>query len=355
MRKIAIIASILLVLFVSCTDKNVYYSISGSGVTSGDTLYLYGLDRRYEHMDTILADKNGNFEYRICADTIFPLSLLMPTGEALVLYAEPTIETTITPDSTQQDKWRINGGNIQHMYDSMVARIEQLPSTRHFEEIDSFVRHNPMNEANIMLLRRYIVETPSPINKNIRNILNRLGDKLNDNDYIKSIQEFIDNKRPTASFVQSSVPSFESTLIDGSTKVSNTRYKGKFLIINFWASWDSVSCEHLKRMSNLSNNYSPDTLTMLNISLDHDTALWRQRVLSDTILGDNVCDLKIWENTLVKKYGISKLPYSILVNPQLLNIEFNTTPERLNASLSSTIEAYKKEKEKNNKRKKNKR
>ena len=104
MRNIAKIVSILLVLLTSCAENNIYYyRINGSGVAPGDTLYLYGLDRRYEYIDTILADNEGNFKYEIYADTVFPLNLIMPTGEALVLYAEPTLEATIFPDSIQQD------------------------------------------------------------------------------------------------------------------------------------------------------------------------------------------------------------------------------------------------------------
>ncbi len=407
MRNIAKIVSILLVLLTSCAENNIYYyRINGSGVAPGDTLYLYGLDRRYEYIDTILADNEGNFKYEIYADTVFPLNLIMPTGEALVLYAEPTIEATIFPDSIQQDtldsvqqnvadsiqqiasdsiqqntldcvqlnvadsiqqiasdstqqdtlvsvqhkKWRIKGGKLQQEYDSMATRIEKLSPEQRFEEIDSFVRHDPMSEINIMLLRRYIVEAPSPSNRHIREILNNLGGKLNDNDYIMYAQELIEKNRSVSTIIYSSVPSFNFTAIDDSTKILNSRYKNKFLIINFWASWDSLSSKHVKQMSSLIEKHRRDTLMMLNVSLDHDTALWRQKVSADTILGDNVCDLKMWDNNLIKRYGVSSLPYSVLVNPKSLNIRFNTTPEELNVSLDSIIDAFKKEKKKEEER-----
>lgn len=376
MRNIAIIVSILFALFTSCTEENIkYYSINGSGVASGDTLYLYGLDRRYEFMDTIIANNEGGFRYEIYADTIFPLSLIMPTGEALVLYAEPNLEATIFPDSTQQahtdsiqptpmdsvhhsiadsvlqKKWLISGGKLQQEYDSMAARIEGLSPEQRYEEIDSFVRRNPMSEVNIMLLRRYIVEVPSPSNRNIREILNNIGGKLNDNDYIKKVKEMIDKKRSTSTTLYSTMPGINFIAIDDTTKITNPRYKGKFLIINFWATWDTLSCKHVKEMGSLIDKHRKDTLMMLNISLDHDTAQWRKKVLSDTILGDNVCDMKMWDNNLVKRYGVSNLPYSILVNPKSLNINFNATPEKLNASLDSIIDVYKKEKKKEEKEK----
>ena len=406
MRNIAIIVSILLALFTSCAEKNIYYySINGSGVTSGDTLYLYGLDCRYEYIDTILADNEGNFKHEIYADTVFPLSLIMPTGEALVLYAEPTLEATIFPDSTQKDtlncvqkdtlncvqkdtlncaqkdtlncaqkdtlncaqkdtlncvqkdtlncvqkkKWHVKGGKLQQTYDSIAARIEKAPAQT-FQEIDSFVSYNPMSEINIMLLRRYLVESPSPSSRDIQEILNKLGGKLNDNDYIIYVRELLDKKRLASTIIYSSVPSFNFTALDNSTKINNSRYKNKFLVINFWASWDSLSSEHVKKMTGLIEKHRRDTLMMLNVSLDHDTAMWRQKVSADTILGDNVCDLEIWNNNLVKRYGVSSLPYSVLINPKSLNISYNTTPEKLNLSLDSIISAFKEEKKKEEER-----
>ena len=77
-------------------------------------------------------------------------------------------------------------------------------------------------------------------------------------------------------------------------------------------------------------------------------------MLADSILGDNVCDLKMWDNVLVKRYDVNSLPYSILVNPQLLNISYDTNPEKLDASLDSIIDVYKKNKETNDKRRKKK-
>ncbi len=349
MRHIAIIASILLVLLASCNDGK-YYSISGTGVASGDTLYLYGLDRRYEYMDTILADDDGGFEYEIYTDTVFPLSLLMPTGDALVLYAEPAVKAVVAPDSARQGKWNIKGGNLQHIYDSMSARIEGLTPTRRFEEIDSFVRRDPMNEVSIMLWRRYMIESPTPNIRNIRDISNIFGGRLNDNDYVIDFQEFVARKRALTTIMYTSVPVFNFVAIDDTTRIANSRYKDKFLVLNFWASWDSLSCERVKQMSLLSKRYTTDKLMMLNVSLDHDTAQWRQKVLADTILGDNVCDLEMWNNILVKRYDVGSLPYSVLVNPQLLNISYNTTPEKLDHSLDSIIGVYEKNKEKNEKR-----
>ena len=354
MRNIAIIVSILLVMLASCTSNERFYSINGTGVASGDTLYLYGLDRRYDYMDTILADDNGAFGFDIYADTVLPLSLLMPTGDALVLFAEPDVEVTVAPDSLRRGRWSVKGGKLQQAYDSMAARMENLPPAKCFDEVKEFVRRYPMSEINIMLWRRYLIETPQPSIREIRDVSNLFGGKLNDDEFVSSINDVLEGKRTMANLAYTSVPVFNYLLMDDSTRISNSYYKNKFLVLNFWASWDSLSCEHVKEMSRVGRRFDSDEFTMLNISLDHDTASWRQKVRVDSILGDNVCDLKVWENILVKRYDVNSLPYSVLVNPQQLNLSYNTTPEELDASLDSIIDAYKKEKEAKEKRRKKK-
>ncbi len=354
MRNIAIIVFTLLVTLVSCADGERYYSISGTGVTSGDTLYLYGLDRHYDYMDTILADANGEFGFELYADTVFPLTLLMPTGEPLLLYAEPDVKAVVSPDTARQGRWDVKGGNLQQVYDSMAARLENLSPSKCFDEVEEFVRRYPMSEINIMLWRRYMIESPAPNARKIRDVSNVLGGKLKDEEYVVAVLEFLDKKRSLANIKYTSMPVFNLLLMDDSTRISNSRYKEKFLVLNFWASWDSLSREHVKEMSRLSSRFSSDEFAMLNISLDHDTAQWHKAVYADSIVGDNVCDLKIWDNFLVERYNVNSLPYSVLVNPQLLNIEYDITSEMLDAELDSLIVTYKKDKEKKEKRRKKK-
>lgn len=354
MRNIAIIVFTLLITLVSCGDGEKYYGISGSGVTSGDTLYLYGLDRYYDYMDTILADANGEFDFEIYTDTVFLLSLLMPTGEPLLLYAEPDVKAVVAPDTARHGRWNVQGGRLQHLYDSMSTRLETLSPSKCFEEVENFVRRDPMNEINILLWRRYMIESPAPNVRKIRDVFNLLGGKLKDDEYVVAIQEVIDKKRSLTNLKYSSVPVFNLLLMDDSTRISNSRYKDKFLVLNFWASWDSLSREHVKKMSRLSGRFSPDEFALLNISLDHDAEQWRAVVNADSIAGDNVCDLKAWDNILIERYDVNTLPYSVLVNPQLLNIEYDVTPEKIDAELDSLIVTYKKDKEEKEKRRKKK-
>ena len=356
MRKLLAIATLLLLFVASCTDDWRYCTMTGRGVAAEDTLYLYGLDKRYEYVDTIIADEAGEFEYEIPIDTVTPMGLLMPSGCNMVLFAEPDGKIEIQPDSLHNGKWSIRGGVLQQKYDSMVALLAPLGALKRATEVERFVEHNPLNEVGIVLVRRYLVEATSPAKRNIQDIMNKFGGRLQDNDYIVEYKEEMQQKRSISNVLYSSVPVFDYTEMDDTTKLNNKRYREKYWVINFWASWDTISLNHMREMSRVSKKFAPEDFTMLNISLDHDTAAWRKAVMADSITGDNVCDRKMWNNTLVKRYDVDRLPYSVLVDPQLSNCRYNVKAEKFESQLDSIINEHKekkakaKSKNRNNKR-----
>lgn len=346
MRAAHTIVALLVLLCVSCSDNIRTFHLSGSGTGADDTLYLYGMDNRYPQMDTIVAGEDGKFSHTVPADTLFPLGLLMPTGKEIVIYAEPDISAAVTLDSTRKNSWKVTSGTTQHTYDSIAAILEPLGVAQRQEKITSFVEENPLNEVGIMLFRRYLMEHPAATNRHMREITNKFGGRLQDNDYILATKKKLEQKSSTANILYASMPSFDYKEMDDSTKISNKRYKEKFTVLSFWASWDTLSRKHLKTITDTCRRYKKEQVTLLNISLDHDTAQWRNIVLADSIGGDNVCDMKMWNNALVKRYNVNTLPYSVIIGPQLMSVSYNVAPDKLGHKLDSLINRHEEEKKK---------
>lgn len=348
MKNIAVIFIVLSFLVTACNDNTSYYRLSGCVGNGGDTLYLYGLDRRYDRTDTLIADEKGRFECEIPADTIFPLNLLMPSGELVTLYAEPNLSATVFQDTLRPGEWSVKGGRQQFLLDSMTVLLDDIVNEkRRVEKIDSFIKDNPLCEAGIMLIRRFLTESRSPSVRDIENTMNSLGGKLQDNDYIVSFKENMGNNTKRRNLVYTALPVFKYMTSD-SVEITNTSYKGKYLIITFWASWDEKSRKHLLRVSELSERFDSTKLGILNLSLDYDTLQWKQAIIADSLNGEQVCDLKMWNTPLCKRYNVNRLPYSILVNPQLLTVAFDVSAERMENEMDSLISEYeaKREKEK---------
>ncbi|MBQ5627543.1 MAG: hypothetical protein IIU97_05465, partial [Bacteroidaceae bacterium] len=67
------------------------------------------------------------------------------------------------------------------------------------------------------------------------------------------------------------------------------------------------------------------------ISLDSDTAAWKNAVLGDSIIGDNVSDYKGMASEVLESFNITSLPYSVIVTPYKRIAEYGVALDSLTA------------------------
>lgn len=339
MKRAALLLTLLLIL-ASCGDKRPSYALRGQYGSGGDTLLIFGLDYRHNYVDTIVTDKEGSFDYTVKTDTLIPLNIILPKGKILPLYAQPNVEATLL--MSDADGPVIKGGDIQALYDSIAQEIARAKERTQREAIiDKFIATHPMSEINIHLLQQHFIETPDAQNSFINTRIEKLGGTLQDNDYLWGVKQKVSVKRKN--IVHKAFPEFSFTTADG-THITRSSFLGKYTIVTFWASWDSGSLAHLKRLGKIADENDSSKFTLLNISLDHDTAAWRGSLGRDTIQGNNVCDAQLWDNSLAKEFTIDKLPYSLLLNPYLRINEYGlTADEQLSATIDSLIDKHSKD------------
>ena len=114
--------------------------------------------------------------------------------------------------------------------------------------------------------------------------------------------------------VGSEAPDF--SMADASGKqIALSSFKGKYVLIDFWASWcGPCRGENPNIVANY-NKFKNKNFTILGVSLDEDKTKWLEAIKKDKLLWTQVSDLKGWNSASVPLYGFDGIPYNVLIDP----------------------------------------
>jgi peroxiredoxin len=107
------------------------------------------------------------------------------------------------------------------------------------------------------------------------------------------------------------------TLPDANGKpVSISSFRGKYLLVDFWASWCGPCRAENPNVVTAYNEFKGKNFTILGVSLDKEKDAWQQAIQADHLDWTHVSDLRFWQSEAVTTFGFNGIPFNVLIDPQ---------------------------------------
>ena len=97
--------------------------------------------------------------------------------------------------------------------------------------------------------------------------------------------------------------------------ISISNYKGKYLLVDFWASWCAPCRQENPNVVEAYSKFKNKNFAILGVSLDDDKAAWLKAIQDDHLGWTHMSDLQS-PSAAATTYQFNGIPFNVLIDPQ---------------------------------------
>jgi peroxiredoxin len=131
-------------------------------------------------------------------------------------------------------------------------------------------------------------------------------------------------------------PDFSLSTPNGQ-QVSLSSFKGKYVLLDFWASWCAPCRAENPNVVAAYQKFKDKNFTVLGVSLDEKKEAWEKAIKDDGLVWTNVSDLRGWDSEAARMYQVESIPANFLIDPEGRIIASNLRGAALAAHLETIL------------------
>ena len=125
----------------------------------------------------------------------------------------------------------------------------------------------------------------------------------------------LNDRVETLKNVEVGMPAVDFALNDTTgNPIAISAFKGKILLIDFWASWCAPCRQENPNVVKLYNDFKNKGFEIIGVSFDDNRSKWVNAIQQDQLTWPHVSDLKGWQSAAGKLYAISSIPATVLLD-----------------------------------------
>ena len=253
-------------------------------------------------------------------------------GQALTMEmrAVDSLHNANIPDSVLQEKVKALQQKEADMQQSFISYAEKTPYPANAVFALSMV-----NDPSALIQQKQVIgniEKKFPENS----LVHSLGARLTEIEQQAGAASGGDEENMTAVKVGDMAPDFSLPDPSGK-KISLSSFRGKYVLVDFWASWCKPCRMENPNVVKAYQQYKNKNFTILGVSLDKKKEAWVEAIQADGLAWNHVSDLKFWDSAVVPLFGINGIPTNFLLDPQGKVIAANLRGDALEQKLQEVV------------------
>ena len=196
-------------------------------------------------------------------------------------------------------------------FDKENDKIEKGITAKEAEINKQFIHDNPDSYISLVALENYAYGADYV---DIAPLFAGLSPQVKATDAGKKFDERLPLIKSVA--LGAIAPQFVEADTSGKT-IKLTSFRGKYVLIDFWASWCGPCRAENPNVVKAFNHYKGQNFSIIGVSLDQPNGkkAWLAAIHKDGLAWTQVSDLKYWDSKVAVQYAVRGIPQNFLLDP----------------------------------------